>query len=90
MAEPERDNGRDTGRTDQGGNGSQDIIDEALRMVDSLQRRLLVAGVRRGAAAASAPPSKGDVWEEALKQEQPQPSPMEELMGIARTKGPEV
>ncbi|MUL40928.1 hypothetical protein FZ103_06965 [Streptomonospora sp. PA3] len=85
MAEPDRD----ADRTD---SGSQDIIDDALRMVDSLQRRLLVAGVRRGATAASAPPRKGDVWEEALKYEQPQPqpSPLEELMGIARKKGPEV
>ncbi|WP_157036302.1 hypothetical protein [Streptomonospora alba] len=90
MAEPERDNDRGTGRPDQGGNGSQDIIDEALRMVDSLQRRLLVAGVRRGASAVSAPPRKGDVWEEAVKYDQPQPSPIEELMGIARAKGPEV
>ncbi|GAA4927548.1 hypothetical protein GCM10023224_03260 [Streptomonospora halophila] len=88
MAEPDRG----TDRTDKDGNGSQDIIDDALRMVDTLQRRLLVAGVRRGAAAATAPPRKGDVWEEAVKYEQPRPavSPVDELLGIARKKGPEV
>ncbi|MBB5996831.1 hypothetical protein [Streptomonospora salina] len=90
MAEPERDNDRGTGRADQGGDGAPDIIDEALRMAGSLQRRLLAAGVRRGAAAAVPPSRKGDVWEEAVKYEQPQPSPAEALLGIARTKGPEV
>ncbi|WP_461000560.1 hypothetical protein [Streptomonospora sediminis] len=88
MAEPDRDTGRSTDRN----NGSQDIIDDALNMVDALQRRLISAGVRRGAAAAAAPPRKGDVWEEAIKYEQPQPepSPVQELFGIARKKGPEV
>ncbi|QBI53802.1 hypothetical protein [Streptomonospora litoralis] len=97
MTESDRDTGRDSGPeagrdTDRRENGTQDMIDDALRMVDTLQRRLLVAGVRRGVSAASAPPPKGDVWEEAIKYEQPQPepSPLEELLGIARKKAPEV
>ncbi|QVQ55193.1 hypothetical protein J4H86_05455 [Spiractinospora alimapuensis] len=57
MTEPNRD--RENGTTN-------DIIDDALRMVESLQRKLLVAGVRRGVSAATAAPSKGDVWEEAV------------------------
>ncbi|MBV2362406.1 hypothetical protein ACFPZ0_15565 [Streptomonospora nanhaiensis] len=82
MAEPNRDS-----------TGSQDIIDDALRLVDALQRRLIVAGVRRGAAApSSAPPRKGDVWEEAVREQypEPEPTPVEQLLGIAREKGPEV
>lgn len=59
MTEPNRD--RDNGNTN-------DIIDDALRMVESLQRKLLVAGVRRGVTAVTAAPAKGDVWEEAIKE----------------------
>ncbi|MDA8368489.1 MAG: hypothetical protein M0026_01290 [Nocardiopsaceae bacterium] len=82
MAEPNRESA-----------GSQDIIDDALRMVDALQRKLIVAGVRRGVSSAvSPPPRKGDVWEEAIRYEsaQPEPPALEQLMGIVRTKGPEV
>lgn len=70
--------------------GSQDIIDDALRMVDALQRKLLVEGVRRGAAAP--PSNKDDVWSEAIKREQPQPEepPLNQLMGVVRTAGPQV
>ncbi|MDA0565434.1 hypothetical protein LG943_14080 [Streptomonospora sp. S1-112] len=85
MAEPNRDS--------TGSQGSQDIIDDALRLVDALQRRLIVAGVRRGAAGpSSAPPRKGDVWEEAVREQhpEPEPNPVEQLLGIAREKGPEV
>jgi hypothetical protein len=82
MAEPNRDS-----------TGSQEIIDDALRLVDALQRKLIIAGVRRGVSSAvSAPPRKGDVWEEAIRREQPEPErpPLEQFFGIVRTKGPEV
>ncbi|MFC4561530.1 hypothetical protein ACFO4E_06655 [Nocardiopsis mangrovi] len=81
MAEPNRDS------------GSQDMIDDALRLVDALQRKLIIAGVRKGVSAAtSPPPRKGDVWEEAIRQEQPEPErpPLEQFFGIVRAKGPEV
>lgn len=59
MTEPNRD--RESA-------GSQDIIDDALRLVDALQRKLLAAGVRRGVAAVTSAPPKGDVWEEAVSE----------------------
>ena len=54
-----------------GRNGSRnedpDPIDDALRLVGTLQRKLLAAGVRRGVSAVTNPPTKGDVWEEAIQ-----------------------
>ncbi|MBB4930833.1 hypothetical protein F4561_001653 [Lipingzhangella halophila] len=82
MAEPNRDT-----------SGSQDIIDDALRLVDALQRKLITEGVRRGVNSATAPPSnKDDVWSEAIRREQPQPDPppLDQLMGVVRTAGPQV
>ncbi len=73
--------------------GSQDLIDDALRLVDALQRKLIVEGVRRGVSGASAPASNNDdVWSQAIKAEQPQPDPppMDQLMGVVRTAGPQV
>lgn len=82
MAQPNRDSG--------GSSGSQDIIDDALRLVDSLQRKLIIAGVRRGVSSVTAaPPSKGDVWEEAVKEDDDTPA-LNRLFGIARTAAPEV
>ncbi|MBB6172541.1 hypothetical protein HNR23_002601 [Nocardiopsis mwathae] len=81
MAEPNRDT------------GSQDIIDDALRLVDALQRKLIIAGVRRGVSSVTAPPpAKDDVWGEAVRLEQPQPEqePLDRLAGIVRTAAPEV
>lgn len=70
---------------------SPDLIDDALRLVDSLQRKLLVAGVKRGVGAVTNPPPKGDVWEEAIraetKEERP---PAEEIVEIVRKSAPEV
>ncbi|RNL86371.1 hypothetical protein [Halostreptopolyspora alba] len=70
--------------------GSQDIIDDALRLVDALQRKLLVEGVRRGTTTSTS--NKDDVWSEAIRREQPQPEepPMNQLMGVVRTAGPQV
>ncbi|PSK90569.1 hypothetical protein CLV63_122103 [Murinocardiopsis flavida] len=83
MAQPNRDSG--------GSSGSQDIIDDALRLVDSLQRKLIIAGVRRGVSSVtSPPPSKGDVWEEAVKDDTPDEPALDRLFGIARTAAPEV
>lgn len=82
MTQPDRDS-----------TGGQDIIDDALKLVDALQRKLIIAGVRRGVSSAvSSPPQKEDVWEEAIRQEQPEPEqpPLEQLAGIARTAAPEV
>ncbi|WP_046471016.1 hypothetical protein [Allosalinactinospora lopnorensis] len=82
MAEPNRDSA-----------SSQNIIDDALRLVDAVQRKLIVEGVRRGISGTNAsPPSKDDVWAEAVKQERsgPERPPLEELMGIVRTAGPQV
>lgn len=78
-----------------GGEGrgeGQELIDEALRLVDSLQRKLLTAGVRRGVSAVtSPPPSKGDVWEEAIRLESEQRRPaLEEVLDIVRSSAPEV
>ncbi|MFL1378556.1 MULTISPECIES: hypothetical protein [unclassified Nocardiopsis] len=70
-----------------------DIIDEALRMVDGLQRKLLIAGVKRGVGTVtSPPPSKGDVWEEAIRLETgPEPRPvLEEVLDIVRESAPEI
>ncbi|WP_344968933.1 hypothetical protein [Salinactinospora qingdaonensis] len=82
MAEPNRDSA-----------GSQDIIDDALRLADALQRKLIVAGVRRGVGntTATPPPSKGDVWEEAVREpEEEEPPALEQVIDIARSAGPEV
>ncbi|CAM3675958.1 hypothetical protein NOGI109294_08550 [Nocardiopsis gilva] len=80
MAEPNRDT------------GSQDIIDDALRLVDALQRKLIIAGVRRGVSSVtSPPPPKDDVWGEAIRLEQPpEEEPLDRLAGIVRTAAPEV
>ncbi|MGQ4270198.1 hypothetical protein [Nocardiopsis changdeensis] len=69
-----------------------DIIDDALRIVDGLQRRLLIAGVKRGVGAVTSPPPKGDVWEEAIRLEtEPEPRPLvEEVLGIVRESAPEI
>ncbi|MFC7741656.1 hypothetical protein ACFQXA_12790 [Nocardiopsis composta] len=96
MAEP---NGRDTGAgarrngEDRENAASADIIDDALRLVDALQRKLIVAGVRKGVSAATSPPPRtGDVWEEAIRAEQPQPEepPLDRFVGVVRTAAPEI
>ncbi|GLU46075.1 hypothetical protein [Nocardiopsis ansamitocini] len=81
MAQPTPDSGN-----------SSDIIDDALRLVDALQRKLIIAGVRKGVSSiASPPPHKGDVWEEAVKEEPATPPPLlDQVVGIARTTLPEV
>lgn len=84
-----------TGRPERPGNGRSDqpdLIDDALRLVDSLQRKLLVAGVKRGVSAVtSPPPKKGDVWEEAIRAETRQERPpLEEFVEIVRKSAPEV
>lgn len=78
-----------------GRNGSRnedpDPIDDALRLVGTLQRKLLAAGVRRGVSAVTNPPPKGDVWEEAIRMETEQERPpLEELADIVRKSAPEV
>ncbi|MBB6119315.1 hypothetical protein [Nocardiopsis algeriensis] len=79
------------GRTGDGTGG--DLVEDALRLVDGLQRRLLVAGVKRGVGAVVAPPPpKGDVWEEAIRLEtatEPRPA-LEEVLDIVRTSAPEI
>ncbi|MDE3724257.1 hypothetical protein PWG71_22940 [Nocardiopsis sp. N85] len=73
------------------GRGTDDIIDDALRLVDGLQRKLLIAGVKRGVGAVTSPPPKGDVWEEAVRLEDPEPRPvLEEVFDIVRTSAPEI
>ncbi|MEY9213078.1 hypothetical protein [Thermobifida halotolerans] len=81
MASPNRDQGNST-----------EIIDEALRLVDALQRRLIVAGVRRGVnSVTSPPPRRGDVWEEAVREETEPDAPVaDQVLGIARETLPEV
>ena len=84
-----------TGRSERPNNGRSDqpdLIDDALRLVDSLQRKLLVAGVKRGVSAVtSPPPGKGDVWEEAIRAETRQERPpLEEFVEIVRKSAPEV
>lgn len=84
-----------TGRNGGAGGGredSSDLVGDALKLVDSLQRKLLVAGVKRGVSAVtSPPPSKGDVWEEAIRLEAPQERPpLEEVLDIVRRSAPEV
>ncbi|MDS1268700.1 hypothetical protein RIF23_00155 [Lipingzhangella sp. LS1_29] len=77
--------------TDRETNASTDIIDDALRLVDTLQRKLIVAGVRRGVSGTTSAPAKGDVWEEAVKEEPRQEDPpLDQLVQIARTAAPEV
>lgn len=70
-----------------------DLVDDALRLVDDLQRKLLRAGVKRGVTAAASPAAKkDDVWGEAIRletEQKPRP-PMEEVWEIVRTSGPEV
>ncbi|MFC7330368.1 hypothetical protein [Marinactinospora rubrisoli] len=72
--------------------GSPDIVDDALRLVGAVRRRLIVAGVRRGVASATGgTPRTPDVWEQAVREEQRQDEPaLDQLLGIVRTKGPEV
>jgi hypothetical protein len=83
-----------TGRSERSGGGrpdNPDLVDDALRLVDTLQRRLLVAGVKRGVSAVTNPPAKGDVWEEAIRVEtQEQRPPLEEFVEIVRRSAPEV
>src|SRR5699024_6913832 len=68
-----------------------DLIDDALKLVDNLQRKLITAGVRRGVGAVTSAPSKGDVWEEAIRLEDPQHKPpLEEFGEIVRRTVPEV
>ncbi|MBR8742419.1 hypothetical protein [Nocardiopsis sp. MG754419] len=81
-----RNGSRDGGRAD-----NPDLIDDALRLVDSLQRKLLAAGVRRGVDAVTNPQPKNDVWEEAIRMESDQRRPpLEELADIVRKSAPEV
>ncbi|OLT30139.1 hypothetical protein BJF83_09270 [Nocardiopsis sp. CNR-923] len=83
-------NGR--GERTSGGSGpSPDLVDDALRLVDGLQRKLLAAGVRRGVGAVTAPPSKGDVWEEAIRLEtEPERPALSEVLDIVRTSAPQI
>lgn len=82
----ENDGGRNSSRND-----GPDLIDDALRLVDTLQRKLLAAGVRRGVNAVTNPQPKGDVWEEAIRMESEQERPpLEELADIVRKSAPEV
>lgn len=68
-----------------------DLIDDALKLVDNLQRKLVTAGVRRGVSAVTSAPAKGDVWEEAIRLEDPQRKPpLEEFTEIVRRTAPEV
>ncbi|WP_017622310.1 hypothetical protein [Nocardiopsis chromatogenes] len=85
------------GAAARGGNGrdggpSADLIDDAIRLVDSLQRKLIIAGVRKGVSTvASPPPRTGDVWEQAIREEQAPPEPaLDRLAGVVRTAAPEV
>lgn len=80
------------GGSGEGRSEGQELIDEALKLVDNLQRKLLTAGVRRGVSAVtSPPPSKGDVWEEAIRLESEQRRPvLEEVLDIVRSSAPEV
>ncbi|MCY9784772.1 hypothetical protein KIK06_12815 [Nocardiopsis sp. EMB25] len=68
-----------------------DLVDDALRLVDGLQRKLLAAGVRRGVSAVTAPPVKEDVWSEAIRLEtEPERRPLGEVLDIVRTSAPEL
>lgn len=68
-----------------------DLIDDALNLVDRLQRKLVTAGVRRGVDVVTSAPAKGDVWEEAIRLEDPQQKPpLEEFADIVRRSAPEV
>ncbi|RKS04537.1 hypothetical protein DFP74_0096 [Nocardiopsis sp. Huas11] len=80
------------GRSQESGrDASPDLIDDALKLVDSLQRKLVTAGVRRGVSAVTSAPRKGDVWEEAIRLEtKPERPAVEELFAIVRTSAPEV
>ena len=70
---------------------SPDLIDDALKLVDNLQRKLITAGVRRGVGAVTSAPSKEDVWQEAIRLEDPQHKPpLEEFGEIVRRTVPEV
>ncbi len=78
-------------RNGNGRSDGPDLIDDALRLVDSLQRKLLVAGVKRGVSAVTNPPPKGDVWEEAIRAESKEERPpLEEFVEIVRRSAPEV
>lgn len=82
----ENNGGRNDSRND-----GPDLIDDALRLVDTLQRKLLAAGVRRGVNAVTNPQPKGDVWEEAIRMESARERPpLEELTDIVRKSAPEV
>ncbi|GHC91925.1 hypothetical protein GCM10007079_39760 [Nocardiopsis terrae] len=84
-------NGAGPGRPSSGRPDGPDLIDDALRLVDSLQRKLLVAGVKRGVSAVTNPPPKDDVWEEAIRMETTQERPpLEEFVEIVRRSAPEV
>ncbi len=74
------------------GGASAELIDDAIRLVDTLQRKLIIAGVRKGVSTvASPPPRTGDVWEQAVREEQaPQEAPLDRLAGVVRTAAPEV
>src|SRR5690606_33827761 len=75
---------------DQG--SSTEIIDEALRLVDTLQRRLLAAGVRRQVNNLTSPPPRAnDVWAEAIRQEtEPEAPVADQVLDIARETLPQV
>lgn len=86
-------NGRQADRQGGGeGGASAELIDDAIRLVDTLQRKLIIAGVRKGVSTvASPPPRTGDVWEQAIREEQaPQEAPLDRLAGVVRTAAPEV
>ncbi|GAB3205607.1 hypothetical protein ACQEU5_01215 [Marinactinospora thermotolerans] len=72
---------------------SSELIDEALRLVDALQRKLIIAGVRRGVTnvVSTPPPPKGDVWEQAVaEQTRRDEPPLDQVIDIVRTAAPQV
>lgn len=74
-----------------GREGPPDLIGDALNLADKLQRKLVTAGVKRGVDVVTSAPAKGDVWEEAIRLEDPQQKPpLEEFADIVRRSAPEV
>lgn len=73
--------------------GATEILDEALRLVDAVQRKLLTAAVRRHVHNVASPPphSDDDVWAEAIRQETaPEPPLADQVLDIARETLPEI
>lgn len=74
-----------------GRQGSPDLVEDALKLVGDLRRKLVTAGVRRGVEVVTSAPAKEDVWEEAIRLEAPrQKPPLEEFTEIVRRTAPEI